>query len=114
MLSHGMKLIIAKSGPEDTWLPLWVHGTDTANVMSGLIQLRYSSLFGLCGMSSADFKRTAVLLAYLHDIGKITPLFQSQILKALPARRSLFEHYGIHNISGDFIEKEKSLIFPFQ
>ncbi len=108
MLSHGMKLIIAKSGLEDTWLPLWVHGTDTANVMSGLIHLRYSALFGLCGMSSADFKRTAVLLAYLHDIGKITPLFQSQILKTLPARRSLFEHYGIHNISGDFIEKEKS------
>ena len=71
-----------------------------------LIHLRYSFLSELCGMSFGDFKRTAILLAYLHDIGKITPLFQSQILKALPARRSVFEHYGIHNILENFIDKE--------
>ena len=103
-----MKLIIAKSGAENKWLPFWMHATDTANVMSELIHLRYSSLSQLCGMSFHDFKRTAVLLAYLHDIGKITPLFQSQILKSLPARHSLFEHYGIHSIPENFIDKNKS------
>ncbi|MCI8566354.1 MAG: CRISPR-associated helicase Cas3' [Lachnospiraceae bacterium] len=107
-LSREMKLIIAKSGSENRWLPLWLHAEDTAKVMSELIHLRYSSLPEVCGMSFGDFKRTAILLAYLHDIGKITPLFQSKILKALPARRSVFEHYGIHNILENFIDKEKS------
>ncbi len=107
-LSSEMKLMIAKSGPDNKWLPLWMHATDTAKVIIELIHLRYSFLSELCGMSFGDFKRTAILLAYLHDIGKITPLFQSWILKALPARRSVFEHYGIHNILENFIDKEKS------
>lgn len=107
-LSHEMKLIIAKSDAKNQWLPLWMHATDAANVMSELIHERYSSLPDKCNMSFSDFKRTAILLAYLHDIGKITPLFQSQILKSLPTRRSIFEHYGIDNISENFIDKEKS------
>ncbi len=107
-LSREMKLMIAKSGIENKWLPFWMHATDTANVISELIHLRYSSLSDLCGMPFGDFKRTAVLLAYLHDIGKITPLFQSQILKSLPERHSLFEHYGICNIAENFINKDKS------
>lgn len=107
-LSSEMKLIIAKSGAEGKWLPLWMHAADTANVINELIHLRYSFLPELCGMSFGDFKRTAVLLAYLHDIGKLTPLFQSQILKALPERRSLFEHYGIHSIPEEFMHKDRS------
>ena len=100
--------MIAKSGNYNRWLPLWVHATDTAEVIQELIHLRYSALSELCGMSFDTFKRTAVLLAYLHDIGKITPLFQSQILKALPTRRSLFENYGIYNIPENFKDKDKS------
>ncbi len=107
-LSRETKLVIAKSGAENKWLPLWMHGTDTANVIVELIHLRYSSLSESCGMSFGDFKRTAILLAYLHDIGKITPLFQSQILKSLPGKRSLMEHYGIPEIEENFIDKEKS------
>jgi len=107
-LSHAMKLIIAKSGDANRWLPLWIHATDTAKVINEFIHLRYSSLSAIGGMSFGDFKKTAILLAYLHDIGKITPIFQSQILKSLPARRSLFEYYGIHNIPENFINKDKS------
>ena len=55
-----------------------------------------------------SFTIHTTICAYLHDIGKITPLFQSQILKSLPTRRSIFEHYGIDNISENFIDKEKS------
>lgn len=107
-LSREMKLIIAKSGAGNKWLPLCMHATDTACVMRELIHLRYSLLSELCGMSFDDFDRTAILCAYLHDIGKITPLFQSKILRSLPARRSVFEHYGIRNILENFIDKEKS------
>lgn len=107
-LSSQIKLIIAKSGNENRWLPLWIHAMDTSNVISEFIHLRYSSLSVISELSFNDFKKSAMLLAFLHDIGKITPLFQSQILKSLPARRSLFEHYGICNISKEFINKEKS------
>lgn len=107
-LSSEIKLIIAKSGDNNQWLPLWMHAMDTANVINELIHMHYSSLSELCGMSFSEFKRTALLLAYLHDIGKITPLFQSKILKALPARRSLFEHYGICSIDANFMNKDKS------
>lgn len=107
-LSRELKLMIAKSGADQKWLPLWMHASDTANVISDLIHLRYASLAELCGMSFHDFKKTAVLLAYLHDIGKLTPLFQSRILKTLPKRRSLFEHYGIHSLPEHFPNPEKS------
>ncbi len=107
-ISHEMKLMIAKSGAKNKWLPLWMHAMDTANVIIELIHKRYLSLSELCGMSFSEFKKLAILLAYLHDIGKLTPLFQSKILKALPARRSLFEHYGICNIDENFKNKDKS------
>lgn len=107
-LSREMKLIIAKSGAGDKWLPLWMHAMDTANVIEEIVHLRYSSLSELCGLSFSDFKRIAILLAYTHDIAKITPFFQSKIMKCLPARRSLLEHYGIHTIPENFTEKGKS------
>lgn len=96
-LSNAQKLIIAKSEHESgKWLPLWMHAKDTANVMQYLLHTRYQGLAGLCEMSFEDLKKIGTLLAYLHDIGKITPLFQAKILEALPERRTVFEHYGIH------------------
>lgn len=106
-LSREMKLIIAKSGDGSKWLPLWMHAFDTANVIRTLIRLRYTSLAESCGLSFPEFRKNAILLAYLHDIGKITPLFQSQILKSLPERRNIFEHVGINNIF-EIINKDKS------
>lgn len=107
-LSKEMKLIIAKSERNgNKWLPLWVHAMDTAGVIGYLLRTRYQHLDDVCGMAFEELKRTAVLLAYLHDIGKITPLFQSMILKALPSRRSVFEHYGM-NIPDNLPDKEKS------
>ncbi len=95
-LSNALKLIIAKSDYENKkWLPLWIHAQDTANVLEYLFHARYQGLADLCGMSFEDLKKTGTLLAYLHDIGKITPLFQAKILESLPERRAIFEHYGI-------------------
>lgn len=95
-LSNALKLMIAKSDYENKkWLPLWIHAQDTANVMEYLLHARYQGLADLCGMSFEELKKTGILLAYLHDIGKITPLFQAKILESLPERRTIFEHYGV-------------------
>lgn len=114
-ISNQIELIVAKSGDFDRWLPLWVHAEDTAGVIRNLIRTRYQSLSEVCNMEYSVFKKTAVLLAYLHDIGKSTPLFQSEILKAVPdSRRSELEHYVLdipyvfdhktkHSICGEVI-----------
>lgn len=108
-LSTKQKLMIAKSEIEThQWLPLWIHAKDTANMISFLLHARYVNLPQQCGLSFEECKKIAILLAYLHDIGKITPLFQSKILGVLPERRSLFAHNGIENICDNFIEKQKS------
>lgn len=97
--------IIAKSGENGQWLPLWIHAEDTAGVMCYLINTQHQALSEICAMDYCDFKKTAILLAYLHDIGKITPLFQSCILKALPAEmRSVTEKNGI-TVQCDFTKK---------
>ena len=108
-LSNKQKLIIAKSGTENNeWLPLWIHAQDTVKIISFLLHSRYEFLSQQCEMSFEQFNKIAILLAYLHDIGKITPLFQSKILEVLPERRGLFEYYGINNISENFIDKQQS------
>lgn len=109
-LSNALKLMIAKSAYESNrWLPLWVHAEDTANVMRYLLHSRYQGLADICRMPFEDLKKTGVLLAYLHDIGKITPLFQAKILESLPARRAIFDHYGVKITEySEFINKNKS------
>lgn len=47
-LSREMRLLIAKSGADNKWLPLWIHAADTAGVMNELIHKRYASLSELC------------------------------------------------------------------
>lgn len=111
MQLNALKLIIAKTGRENgEWLPLWIHAADCAKVMEYLLHSRYSSIADVCGMSFSELRKTAVLLAYLHDIGKITPFFQAKILQSLPERRSIFEHYNIHipDLS-EYINKERAI-----
>ena len=48
-LSREMRLMIAKSGADNKWLPLWIHAADTAGVMNELIHKRYASLSELSG-----------------------------------------------------------------
>lgn len=107
ILSDNLRLIIAKSDKEGKWLPLWVHARDTAEIIDYLLRNRFQPLSEICGMDFNLFRKYAVLLAYLHDIGKITPLFQLKILKSLPERRYLFEQNGI-DIPFDLLNKDKS------
>lgn len=96
MLSNAAKLIIAKSNHKiGEWLPLWIHSCDTAKMIEFLIYKRFQHSCDDCAMDYDEFRKTAILLAYLHDIGKITPLFQSRLLSALPNMRTAFEHNSI-------------------
>lgn len=107
MFSNTLRLIIAKSGRENgEWLPLWIHAEDTAMVMNNLLHSRYAGLAEVCGIPLEELEKIVILLAYLHDIGKLTPFFQAKILQSLPGRRSI-KHYGEHITNwSDYINKE--------
>lgn len=89
--------LIAKSGTNgNEWLPLWMHLEDTSGVMELLLLDFVSDSFCVsCGMEKESLRRTGILLAYLHDIGKATVGFQYRIARSLPECGGALEHAGL-------------------
>ena len=84
------KCLAGKSFPDDDalWLPLWMHGRDTAEVMRLLVRHWLpESVWVAVGLQEDDFIRTACFLGAAHDIGKATVVFQSNILRHIPEAR---------------------------
>ncbi len=79
------KLLVAKADKTGVnWLPLYIHLTDVAGVMKKLLYEYVSDSFHeMCGLSKNELKKAALFLAYSHDIGKATAVFQSKIIKAV-------------------------------
>lgn len=88
------KSIIAKSGcTSNEWLPLWMHLKDTSGVMDKLLDDFVSGSFaGSCGLTDTELQKTALFLAYVHDIGKATIGFQYKISLNVPDRIREIEH----------------------
>lgn len=85
-------LLPGKTDMEGKYLPLWMHLEDTAYVMEYLCKHRLpGSVVSACGLEFAEFKKVAVLLAMLHDIGKCTPLFAARILPKSRLCRELID-----------------------
>lgn len=79
----------AKSGDGGRWLPVRAHLLDTAGIMERLV-LRWlppSAARAVCG-DPAELVRLCVFIAMVHDIGKLTPLFEAKILSQLPEIRN--------------------------
>lgn len=86
-----------KSGAEEYFLPLWMHLYDTAAVMTYLCEHRVPPLvIKATGLDPEGFKKLAVFLAAVHDIGKCTPLFAFNILHALPSIYQELKDHGLH------------------
>ena len=101
------KLLAGKTNGNDDsqWLPLWMHCRDTAGVMSLLVQnwLPIATIKN-AGLAEGMFLKTARFLGYVHDIGKATALFQSQILSSIPGARVRLENKSGLTIPARFIE----------
>lgn len=104
-----LQVILAKSGNNECdYLPLWVHATDVAMVMEDFLNERFK-LSEICGIDDELLIKLGKLLGYLHDIGKITPLFQAKILDSIPEYRSILEGRGLEvSESSQYLNKEKS------
>lgn len=82
--------LAAKTDPQNTdlWLPLWIHSRDTAEVMRCLaINWLSDGARAALGLEEAILSKTAYFLGAVHDIGKATVLFQSNITQHLPEAR---------------------------
>lgn len=90
------RAMAAKSDPERSgrWLPLWMHGRDTAGVLRRLVQNWLpEAVRAELGLEEETLARVAVYLGLAHDLGKATALFQGKILRALPEARERLEAF---------------------
>lgn len=88
-LSKELVAAVAKSDRENgnDWLPFWMHSFDTAGIMEKLAQKRLPEsisdyLCAECGGREKLFS-TLKFCALVHDIGKLTIVFQSRIYDAV-------------------------------
>lgn len=94
-MSKVVELFTAKlDRTSSKWLPLWIHAEDTANTIVYLLNSNYQNLADTCEMDFDTLIKIAKLVANLHDIGKITPIFQAKLLPFLPNICSAFENCG--------------------
>ena len=103
-------ILPGKTGDGGAYLPLWMHMEDTAAVMEYLCLHRVSdSVISACGMNAECFRKISVFLAYVHDIGKCTPLFASKILMFSKDRQRQMEAEGLFLPAAlDYYEAKKS------
>ena len=89
-LSDLARILAGKSSRDDDalWLPLWMHGRDTAGVMRLLVQhwLPESTWIAM-GLEEEELVRVACFIGAVHDIGKASVAFQTNILRHIPEAR---------------------------
>ncbi len=88
--------LAGKTDPERSsyWLPLWMHLKDTAEIMKLLVrEWLPDSTKKFFDMPEDVLTALAGFLGYVHDIGKATVLFQTNITTSLPEVRSKLSRY---------------------
>lgn len=99
-LSAALRQNAGKSSPNNSgrWLPFWVHAQDTAGIMEHLARewVPPSVANIICSYGSADgLIQLCKFTALVHDIGKLTCLFQYKISKSISGQLTYMEHYGL-------------------
>lgn len=98
-LSKELKILAAKSSDlsSELYLPVYVHCTDTADVMEYLLFKRLSAheRLCICGLSDAELVKLVRFLGIIHDIGKLTPIFQAKIAKVISELKEILKGMGI-------------------
>ena len=90
------KYLAGKTDPNNSslWLPLWMHLQDTAAIMEMLVrEWLPDSTKKFLGMQEEEIVAVSRFLGCIHDIGKATVLFQTNITAALPEARTRLERY---------------------
>ena len=78
----GCYSLMAKYNSQKGWLPYWAHALDTAGVMEKLANHWLSKSTITCiqqNIGQEDIIPFLQFVALVHDMGKLTPIFQSKI-----------------------------------
>lgn len=107
--SENLCSVAAKSYREtpDKWLPFIIHAMDTGGIMEKLFikwlpeHVRNELALSLQPKSNPEIAITKVcefcrLLALLHDVGKITPVFQNKIAKSIEGHFEFLTNLGFN------------------
>ena len=90
-----VKFLAGKTDPNNTslWLPLWMHLRDTGGMMELLVRcwLPENVKRAMGFADEEELIRVARFLGEIHDIGKISVVFQCKILQSLPEARQRLE-----------------------
>lgn len=108
-LDEKLNLLPGKTSQDHMWLPVWRHMLDCGLVMQRLFrQWIPASVRRMLqdGITEEEMEQFAVLAALLHDIGKLTPVFASKLLRVLP---ELLERLSACGLS---IQPYESMIDP--
>lgn len=102
--------LIAKTSGNNLWLPFWAHQADTAGTVRNLIlnwlpaHIRNYLDDRICGGMEGEeplYLRLSMFLAYVHDIGKATSVFQSKISSLNPELVERLQKCGFSVPSAD-------------
>ena len=97
-LSQEIISLAAKSSrySKEEWLPFWVHSIDVAEVLKKMMRrwIPLSIYSSFQGMSEDEVERLLYFIGMIHDIGKMTALFQSRIMPSIESQNMYLEKNG--------------------
>lgn len=108
-----LKIMLAKSAGQYTYstksLPFWMHSLDTANILKKLAYrwIPHSIFNSISGLTETEIYRLVSFLGMVHDIGKLTAVFQAKICGSVEGQRVLYAKENI-NIPDKFINASRS------
>ena len=80
----------------EKWLPLWMHGMDTTEIMKRLLKNWLPrQILSACNIECCELEKLSCFIALVHDIGKLTPAFAARILAHLPEKKMKLERGGL-------------------
>ena len=92
------QLFAAKATKDGLWECAPQHLQDTVNVMKYLCDSQSGwispAFINATGIEAPVFEKICIFLAAVHDIGKLTPIFQKKISKTIPALLARLEAHG--------------------
>ena len=107
-----VQVMIAKLSREQekAWLPVWAHLIDVAGIIEKILDhLIPNGLYTQISqrIHQTELKQLCIFLALTHDIGKLTPVFQSKLATLSPELRINIEKRDIQ-LPITFLEPEKT------
>ncbi len=97
--SDELLAMAAKSSRKNSseWLPFWMHSMDTAGILKKLYRrwVPVSIFSAMEGMREEDIEKLLVFLGLIHDIGKLTAVFQSKLMPCIDEQNDRFAELNI-------------------